>query len=150
MIRRPPRSTRTDTLFPYTTLFRSLQRVDAEIELQAAIEAERPLRVALVQQIPDLTRERVAEGFAVGGGELDRLAVDVAAKRLLVELRQQEAAVLAEPRARQRLAHDGIAGATLMARPVLAHRAERHAQAVLDPQSAALPARPLVRSHPGL
>src|SRR3546814_8064185 len=26
MIRRTPRSTRTDTLFPYTTLFRSLQR----------------------------------------------------------------------------------------------------------------------------
>src|SRR3546814_8564225 len=26
MIRRPPRSTRTDTLFPYTTLFRSTQR----------------------------------------------------------------------------------------------------------------------------
>src|SRR3546814_16898138 len=25
MIRRPPRSTRTDTLFPYTTLFRSVQ-----------------------------------------------------------------------------------------------------------------------------
>src|SRR3546814_16266987 len=29
MIRRPPRSTRTDTLFPYTTLFRSRQRGDA-------------------------------------------------------------------------------------------------------------------------
>src|SRR3546814_12321372 len=27
MIRRPPRSTRTDTLLPYTTLFRSQQRV---------------------------------------------------------------------------------------------------------------------------
>src|SRR3546814_7285556 len=27
MIRRPPRSTRTDTLFPYTTLFRSTGRV---------------------------------------------------------------------------------------------------------------------------
>src|SRR3546814_4277877 len=26
MIRRPPRSTRTDTLFPYTTLFRSRHR----------------------------------------------------------------------------------------------------------------------------
>src|SRR3546814_3098406 len=25
MIRRPPRSTRTDTIFPYTTLFRSLE-----------------------------------------------------------------------------------------------------------------------------
>src|SRR3546814_1693608 len=29
MIRRPPRSTRTDTLFPYTTLFRSLYDIDA-------------------------------------------------------------------------------------------------------------------------
>src|SRR6056297_2265703 len=28
MIRRPPRSTRTDTLFPYTTLFRSLRSGD--------------------------------------------------------------------------------------------------------------------------
>src|SRR3546814_13917008 len=28
MIRRPPRSTRTDTLFPYTTLFRSQQARD--------------------------------------------------------------------------------------------------------------------------
>src|SRR3546814_7016981 len=28
MIRRPPRSTRTDTLFPYTTLFRSQKRSD--------------------------------------------------------------------------------------------------------------------------
>src|SRR3546814_3546506 len=27
MIRRPPRSTRTDTLFPYTTLFRSLHQL---------------------------------------------------------------------------------------------------------------------------
>src|SRR3546814_9522232 len=30
MIRRPPRSTRTDTLFPYTTLFRSLFRLDLD------------------------------------------------------------------------------------------------------------------------
>src|SRR3546814_16778899 len=28
MIRRPPRSTRTDTLFPYTTLFRSVEHAD--------------------------------------------------------------------------------------------------------------------------
>src|SRR3546814_19968480 len=28
MIRRPPRSTRTDTLFPYTTLFRSVMKRD--------------------------------------------------------------------------------------------------------------------------
>src|SRR3546814_15098034 len=30
MIRRPPRSTRTDTLFPYTTLFRSEDRDQPE------------------------------------------------------------------------------------------------------------------------
>src|SRR3546814_3989136 len=30
MIRRPPRSTRTDTLFPYTTLFRSRHCIAAE------------------------------------------------------------------------------------------------------------------------
>src|SRR3546814_962812 len=30
MLRRPPRSTRTDTLFPYTTLFRSVLALDAE------------------------------------------------------------------------------------------------------------------------
>src|SRR3546814_18298584 len=32
MIRRPPRSTRTDTLFPYTTLFRSAYWAAAPIE----------------------------------------------------------------------------------------------------------------------
>src|SRR3546814_1169237 len=32
MIRRPPRSTRTDTLFPYTTLFRSRQARRATFE----------------------------------------------------------------------------------------------------------------------
>src|SRR3546814_6407048 len=32
MIRRPPRSTRTDTLFPYTTLFRSTFRTTAYVD----------------------------------------------------------------------------------------------------------------------
>src|SRR3546814_5297288 len=31
MIRRPPRSTRTDTLFPYTTLFRSHHNIDPRV-----------------------------------------------------------------------------------------------------------------------
>src|SRR3546814_7779424 len=35
MIRRPPRSTRTDTLFPYTTLFRSPQAGGGVIRRQA-------------------------------------------------------------------------------------------------------------------
>src|SRR3546814_4509390 len=37
MIRRPPRSTRTDTLFPYTTLFRS--RGDGLCEFVGAVAA---------------------------------------------------------------------------------------------------------------
>src|SRR3546814_6992789 len=42
MIRRPPRSTRTDTLFPYTTLFRSgLALPDAAADAAAAIGGER-------------------------------------------------------------------------------------------------------------
>src|SRR3546814_15300349 len=37
MIRRPPRSTRTDTLFPYTTLFRSINDFNKRnAELEAA------------------------------------------------------------------------------------------------------------------
>src|SRR3546814_12269265 len=37
MIRRPPRSTRTDTLFPYTTLFRSIRTVGNDGAYQTPI-----------------------------------------------------------------------------------------------------------------
>src|SRR3546814_4554307 len=39
MIRRPPRSTRTDTLFPYTTLFRShrVMRADKHLVSRSAV-----------------------------------------------------------------------------------------------------------------
>src|SRR3546814_8909723 len=46
MLRRPPRSTRTDTLFPYTTLFRSWRQ-------SGGFEALHPLR-----QRPERTVER--------------------------------------------------------------------------------------------
>src|SRR3546814_18133708 len=46
MIRRPPRSTRTDTLFPYTTLFRSEPRR----RLEGDRRAERP-EVAAVDAV---------------------------------------------------------------------------------------------------
>src|SRR3546814_17544519 len=45
MIRRPPRSTRTDTLFPYTTLFRSISVNDLAVlgieSFRASLEASR-------------------------------------------------------------------------------------------------------------
>src|SRR3546814_17682730 len=46
MIRRPPRSTRTDTIFPCTTLFRSLQ---VDLAHQAATEEERQAADDLLQ-----------------------------------------------------------------------------------------------------
>src|SRR3546814_11303222 len=45
MIRRPPRSTRTDTLFPYTTLFRSPNRRDDGKLHQPASLCLRPVRI---------------------------------------------------------------------------------------------------------
>src|SRR3546814_2209678 len=55
MIRRPPRSTRTDTLFPYTTLFRSGLGVDAG-DTHAAVlgHALCPAQVAARQQDREL------------------------------------------------------------------------------------------------
>src|SRR3546814_7814324 len=44
MIRRPPRSTRTDTLFPYTTLFRSAIRSFCEAQIaRFSIKAAGPM-----------------------------------------------------------------------------------------------------------
>src|SRR3546814_13733161 len=40
MIRRPPRSTRTDTLFPYTTLFRSHDAFALESHRRAAVATD--------------------------------------------------------------------------------------------------------------
>src|SRR3546814_1637529 len=42
MIRRPPRSTRTDTLFPYTTLFRSCGDVEPQLVRRALLMPDTP------------------------------------------------------------------------------------------------------------
>src|SRR3546814_7102594 len=42
MIRRPPRSTRTDTLFPYTTLFRSAAIATLDVFVSMKTMADRP------------------------------------------------------------------------------------------------------------
>src|SRR3546814_12041882 len=68
MIRRPPRSTRTDTLFPYTTLFRSSHR--RLVPLDAAPRAQRQRAGAPL--LPAVLRPRLRrrDGAASGrGGE---------------------------------------------------------------------------------
>src|SRR3546814_18341566 len=72
MIRRPPRSTRTYTLFPYTTLFRSTRIQDALTDRRGAIdriplntrttEAEFEIRVATTPAaVPERSEEHTSE-----------------------------------------------------------------------------------------
>src|SRR3546814_1683561 len=57
MIRRPPRSTRTDTLFPYTTLFRSVLHVFQRV----------------AQRLAELGRAGLGTGFqGIGQGRLQQ------------------------------------------------------------------------------
>src|SRR3546814_4093767 len=67
MIRRPPRSTRTDTLFPYTTLFRSPRgcrcaavAVRALVRQRRLIALDRPVRPeGFATELGPLSRQRV-------------------------------------------------------------------------------------------
>src|SRR3546814_18947245 len=72
MIRRPPRSTRTDTLFPYTTLFRSQNAA-----------------VPLLAQLVDLVEE-APEGALCCGRQLLALVVEREATRAAVKQREAE------------------------------------------------------------
>src|SRR3546814_7023691 len=53
MIRRPPRSTRTDTLFPYTTLFRSLPALSRRRRGGGNRRTDRPRHIAGVERVAD-------------------------------------------------------------------------------------------------
>src|SRR3546814_6458262 len=71
MIRRPPRSTRTDTLFPYTTLFRSTGTVARPV-VDSAVKKATLLAEAEAARIPlDAT-------LAVGDGANDVPMIEAA------------------------------------------------------------------------
>src|SRR3546814_14039633 len=66
MIRRPPRSTRTDTLFPYTTLFRSLLARQHYQNFTARFEGL-PLRIGrLSRLVPGNEAKATREGITDG------------------------------------------------------------------------------------
>src|SRR3546814_2931861 len=60
MIRRPPRSTRTDTLFPYTTLFRSDDHADVDRDLED-LERRRAADIVGLVELADLARDIALE-----------------------------------------------------------------------------------------
>src|SRR3546814_20311004 len=92
MIRRPPRSTRTDTLFPYTTLFRSrcagpgiaFERGDLGVLVldHAGDGGERTVGDVPRDRAPELQR-RDAQRLAIGTGRDDR-PIGVASRRVVV------------------------------------------------------------------
>src|SRR2546430_3712781 len=75
MIRRPPRS----TLFPYTTLFRSIGRDNRQTEPP-------PLRVVALEARPLLVRRRQ---LVKAVGELDAIAVQLRSEEHTSELQSQ-------------------------------------------------------------
>src|SRR3546814_14731223 len=85
MIRRPPRSTRTDTLFPYTTLFRSfVDETDAKLGaklFQRACHIESMLpRFKLAWAGDQRQRPAIVEGNRASGYDGVRLAHAISLK----------------------------------------------------------------------
>src|SRR3546814_12825831 len=68
MLRRPPRSTPTDTLFPYTTLFRADPPPvvgDVEVDFRG-LAARQPPRLAVQRHRIDIAVEREGDETSVG------------------------------------------------------------------------------------
>src|SRR3546814_1405286 len=84
MIRRPPRSTRTDTLFPYTTLFRSelLLRLALDVDVRTAVAALGVTEHAAQRALADRNRDPLA-GARDHLDQQSQLRVDVAGTLLL-------------------------------------------------------------------
>src|SRR3546814_3683095 len=89
MIRRPPRSTRTDTLFPYTTLFRSLGQTPCGVTQVFQIDLAHARTLALVAHQPG---HCVQFGAAQGVGVFDG-AVDTFAKFRLASRQRRDASL---------------------------------------------------------
>src|SRR3546814_15016245 len=70
MLRPPTRSTRTDTLFPYTTLFRSVARHDADaahLRLDVVVELRRLGRAATAVDAHAREQPLASRQLALGG-----------------------------------------------------------------------------------
>src|SRR3546814_2052437 len=74
MIRRPPRSTRTDTLFPYTTLFRSPSRSRSPFPPVSAVQrVPAPLFFSLIFLLRDIARGALQQRSEEHTSELQSL-----------------------------------------------------------------------------
>src|SRR3546814_16264484 len=67
MIRRPPRSKRTDTLFPYTTLFRSEERLKAVLK---ELSQDDGRTIVFIDELHTMVGAGKAEGWTDAGNML--------------------------------------------------------------------------------
>src|SRR3546814_19957200 len=75
MIRRPPRSTRTDTLFPYTTLCRSKVKLVAVNTSKTVSEAEIQGMTITIEQLVDKTKGIAVQNTKLGSQVLSKVVV---------------------------------------------------------------------------
>src|SRR3546814_2657232 len=69
MIRRPPRSTRTDTLFPYTTLFRSATLIGYDLARELGGPWELAAGRGVMRDQEAVVDKILADDFGIGIGD---------------------------------------------------------------------------------
>src|SRR3546814_19868808 len=80
MIRRPPRSTRTDTLFPYTTLFRSVRQKEALKTLRAEVDVL-TLTATPIPRTLGMSLEGIRDFSVIATAPQKRLAIKTFVRR---------------------------------------------------------------------
>src|SRR3546814_5535396 len=95
MIRRPPRSTRTDTLFPYTTRFRSLVPADADADprsedvpdLEARVAGAEIIFLFIARTVGNMAFAVGSHDVAVGADHRERVVI---MRPVLLEIARRE------------------------------------------------------------
>src|SRR3546814_12504589 len=112
MIRRPPRSTRTDILFPYTTLFRSVPRAGSDLPMSGLIlytseDGKSRIQLRAAGQTVWLTQAEMAELFDVSADNISLHLKNIFSERELEPERTNEEASVGQREGGRKVARWG-------------------------------------------
>src|SRR3546814_8434159 len=123
MIRRPPRSTRTDTLFPYTTLFRSKGKADL---------AQAQARISLIEASAKTENHaRMVEAEKQAAALIDQARREGEAEKARIVAQAQQDAAQEVQRAREGLRADVAVLSVKGAEQILKREVDEQAHAEL-------------------